>query len=109
LHDAAGNPVPAWKAIWPVFGATNQLMAGLALLVVYVWLRKKGKNTLFVGLPMLFMLIMTLWALAELVVQYGFSIVGVIGMILFILAVILVIEAIRTLLRKTVQAAIPPA
>jgi carbon starvation protein len=108
LHDAAGNPVPAWKAIWPVFGATNQLMAGLALLVVYVWLRKKGKNTLFVGLPMLFMLIMTLWALAELVVQYGFSIVGVIGMILFILAVILVIEAIRTLLRKTVQAAIPP-
>ncbi len=95
IYDAMGNPVPAWKAVWPVFGATNQLLAGLALLVVFVWLKKLGKKTIFVSIPMVFMLVMTLWALVQLIYQSGFTAIGIIAMFLLILAIILVFEAIR--------------
>ncbi|MBU0547194.1 MAG: carbon starvation protein A, partial [Candidatus Omnitrophica bacterium] len=95
LRDTNGNIVPAWKVIWPVFGATNQLLAGLALMVVGVWLKKKGKPIWFVALPMIFMFVMTLWALFIIILQYGFSLLGVIGGILLLLAVFLIIEAIR--------------
>jgi len=101
LHDAAGNPIPAWQAVWPVFGSTNQLLAGLALLVVFVWLSKKGKPTFFVIIPMLFMLFMTIWALIQLVYQSGFTIIGVISFILLILSIILIIEAARTLIKPS--------
>ena len=98
LHDAVGNPIPAWKAVWPIFGATNQLLAGLALLVVFVWLKKKSKSYWFVVLPMLFMLIMTIWALIQLIIQQGWSTLGVISGFLLILATIMIVEAIRSIL-----------
>ena len=97
LRDPNGNPIPAWKVIWPVFGATNQLLAGLALLVVTVWLKKTGKRTVFVVLPMLFMVVMTIWALVLLIGQYGFTTIGIIASILLVLAFVVIIEAIRTL------------
>jgi carbon starvation protein len=97
LRDASGNVIPAWQAIWPVFGATNQLLAGLALLVVFVWLKKKGINTFFIIIPMLFMLTMTLWALVQLIYQSGFTILGIISFILLCLSIMLIIEATRTL------------
>lgn len=100
LRDASGNPVPAWRAVWPVFGATNQLLAGLALLVVFVWLSKKGKPTFFIILPMLFMLIMTIWALIQLVYQSGFTVIGSIAFFLLILSFILIFEATRTVFFK---------
>ena len=99
LHDASGNIIPAWQAVWPVFGSTNQLLAGLALMVVYVWLSKKGKPTFFVLIPMLFMLVMTIWALIQLVYQSGFTIIGSIAFILLCLSIVLIIEAARTVFR----------
>lgn len=108
LYDIKGNPIPVWQAIWPVFGATNQLLAGLALLVVFVWLRKKGKNSIFVIIPMLFMLIMTLWALFQLILESGFTMVGIIAIVLLILAVILIIEAFRTIMAKNVKYSLHP-
>ena len=95
FKDANGAIVPAWKIIWPVFGATNQLLAGLALMVVAVWLKKKGKPIWFVILPMIFMLAMTLWALFIIIVQYQFSLLGIIGGILLFLAVLLIMEAVE--------------
>jgi carbon starvation protein len=100
LRDASGNVIPAWQAIWPVFGATNQLLAGLALLVVFVWLKKKGKNTFFIIIPMLFMLSMTLWALIQLIYQSGLTIIGFISFILLCLSIMLIIEATRTLMKS---------
>ena len=102
LYDAQGVPIPAWKAVWPVFGSTNQLLAGLALLVVYVWQKRKGKNTIFILLPMVFMLSMTLWALGQLIYQSGFTSIGIISAILLVLAVILVAEAIRIVFFKPI-------
>jgi len=99
LKDAQGNPIPAWKAIWPVFGATNQLLAGLVLLVIAVWLKKKGKKTGFVLGPMIFMNVMTLAALILLLLKYKFSTVGIIAGILLVLAFVLVVEAFRTVTR----------
>ncbi len=101
LYDGSGNPIPAWKAVWPVFGATNQLLAGLALLVVYVWQKRKGKKTFFILIPMIFMLSMTLWALAQLVYQSGFSTIGIISAMLLIMSLILVFEAIKSVFFKT--------
>lgn len=96
IYDRHGDPQPIWKAVWPVFGSTNQLLAGLALLVVYVWRRKQGKPARFIFIPMVFMLIMTLWALGQLIYQAGFTTIGITAMVLLLLAIILVYEASRT-------------
>ncbi len=95
FHDAQGNEIPAWKAVWPVFGATNQLLAGLALLVVYVWQKSKGKKVIFIAIPMVFMLGMTLWALGQLIYQSGFTSIGIIAGILLLLALVLIVEAFK--------------
>ncbi len=99
LKDPQGNPMPAWRAIWPVFGASNQLLAGLALLVVAVWLSKVGKKLTFLLVPMAFMIVMTVWALALLLKQYRLSAIGVISIILLLLAVVLIFEAFKTVRR----------
>jgi carbon starvation protein len=49
--------------IWAVFGAANQLMASLALLLVTLWLMLKGKNYLWTFIPFIFMFITTIGAL----------------------------------------------
>jgi carbon starvation protein len=90
-----GQVLPAWRAVWPVFGATNQLLAALALLAVTVWLKRTGRTWLFAGLPMAFMLVMTMSALALLIGQNGFSLIGIISSVLFILGLVLSFEAAR--------------
>lgn len=49
--------------LWPLFGSVNQLLAGLALLVITIYLTRKGSRTIYTILPMLFMIIMTGWSL----------------------------------------------
>jgi carbon starvation protein len=49
--------------IWVVFGAANQLMASLALLLVTLWLKSKGKNYQWTIWPFLFMFVTTIGAL----------------------------------------------
>ncbi len=97
LKDANGNPIPAWKAIWPVFGASNQLLAGLVALVILVWLKKSGRKFGFIIIPMIFMNIVTVCALVLLLLRYRFSAVGIIAGVLLLLAIVLVIEALRTI------------
>ncbi len=49
--------------LWPMFGATNQLLGGLAFLVILFYLRRTGKPVWFIALPALFMLVMPFWAM----------------------------------------------
>lgn len=49
--------------LWPLFGASNQLLAGLALLVITVYLHQKGTTIVVTALPMLFMITMTAWGM----------------------------------------------
>lgn len=51
-----------WVYLWQLFGAANQLMAALSLLIVTVWLKEQKKNPAFAMWPMLFMYITTLAA-----------------------------------------------
>lgn len=74
LFPKPGSPW-AWETIgtgglilWPLFGATNQLLGGLAFLVVTFWLWRRAKPVWFIALPTLFMLIMPAWAM---IVQAG--------------------------------------
>jgi carbon starvation protein len=97
LKDASGNPIAAWKAIWPVFGASNQLLAGLVALVIAVWLKKTGKKLGFILGPMLFMNVVTVWALVLLLRRYRLSAVGIIAGVLLLLALVLIVEACRTI------------
>ncbi len=61
-----GKPIPSYLAVWPIFGASNQLLAALSLIGLFMWVRKLNKGIIeeiIVGLPMVFMTVMTIWAL----------------------------------------------
>jgi carbon starvation protein len=49
--------------LWPLFGAINQLLAGLAFMVTFFYLWRRNKPVLFVLLPMLMMLFLPAWAM----------------------------------------------
>jgi carbon starvation protein len=51
-----------WVYLWQMFGASNQLMAALSLLVVAVWLRSDKRNPSYAMIPMVFMYVTTLAA-----------------------------------------------
>lgn len=106
LFIKSGN-TPAWKIIWPVFGAANQLVAALALLTLIVWISKGlRKNASFLQLPMYFMLITTLAALVLLLVSNLKKSIPLVvfAVVLIVLAILLVIEARRALNRPVSQA-----
>ena len=54
-----------WIKFWTLFGASNQLLAALTLLSVTMWLKQSGKPVAFTLLPLIFVLIITLWALIK--------------------------------------------
>jgi carbon starvation protein len=61
-----GKPIPSYLAVWPIFGASNQLLAALSLIGLFMWVRKLNKGIIeeiIVGIPMVFMTVMTIWAL----------------------------------------------
>jgi carbon starvation protein len=53
-----------WQYLWILFGGANQLMASLALLLVSVWLVSQHRRATFAILPMIFMFVTTIAALA---------------------------------------------
>ncbi|MFV0360990.1 carbon starvation protein A [Tropicimonas sp.] len=60
----AGSDGSGGMIIWPLFGTSNQLLASLTLLIITVILARQGRSTLYTLLPMIFVLFMTLIALA---------------------------------------------
>ena len=99
------------SAIWALFGAANQLLAGIALLAVCAWLGEVGKNNKMFYIPMVFMLCATLTSLVQTIITKCKLIAGVIpeqtamwgdwfqlifAAAMAILAVILVVEGIQT-------------
>ena len=58
-----GEPMAAWQALWPLFGATNQLLAAMALVILAVFLRSRRIRLLFVAIPAAVMVVMPLLAL----------------------------------------------
>ncbi len=64
-----GKVLPAWKLVWTLFGTSNQLLGGLTLLVLTVWLWRERRNAAVTGLPAVFLLGMTVWSFALFVRQ----------------------------------------
>lgn len=86
---------------WTLFGASNQLLAALTLLSITVWLYEARKRIAFTLLPMLFVLVITMWALGSMVygnfsTAAGFDIKlvnGIASLALICLAIYLVVKA----------------
>jgi carbon starvation protein len=60
----------AFTALWPIFGAANQLLAALGLITATVWLLLKGRQFFFALLPALFMMVTTVGSLFILLGKY---------------------------------------
>ncbi len=93
----------AGLALWQLFGSTNQLLAGLALLVVSLYLIQRGRPSLPYLLPMLFMMITTLTAmimkLRDFLAQDQ-KVLLALGAAITVIALWLVVEALLALRRQ---------
>ena len=105
-----------YSKIWGLFGAANQLLAGIGLLAVATWLGNVGKNNKMFLLPMAFMIVVTIASLCLTIknqvglisagtADWGAYAQSILGVLLIILAVVLVIEGIQTLTGKHKKAA----
>jgi len=63
LAFASGADGKGALTLWPLFGAVNQTLAALALILITIYLKPKGKyKWLISGIPAVFMSVMTVWA-----------------------------------------------
>jgi carbon starvation protein len=112
-----------WLTIWSAFGAANQLMAGLALLLISLWLKDEGRKNSWALIPAAFMIITTFAALIYLAyVNFGklaqpdittqaaiaAILVGVIAVVLILAAALLIFDGIKAL-RKPREKPAPEA
>ncbi len=63
LLQGSSGPGSGGMTLWPLFGATNQLLAGLAFMVIVFYLVRSNKPIWFAFLPMIVMLLMPAWAM----------------------------------------------
>lgn len=90
----------AGLALWQLFGTTNQVLGGLTLLAVTVYLVQRGRNFWVTLVPMVALLVTTLIAMVEKLVDFSQRRewpLLVIGAVLVVLALALVVEAARRL------------
>jgi len=113
MHDAKGNPIAAWRVFWNTFGASNQLLAGLALVGVTVWLlnsRPRTKVWLVAFLPAVFMFGMANWALATAVIDpwvlgkpAAHPAIPIVSAVLIVLSVLMAVETVSAIARRNTR------
>ena len=90
--------------LWPLFGSLNQLMAALALGVVTVYFASKKMPLYFTGIPMLIILVLTLWAMIKNLggfIADGEILLAVLSALILSLTLWLTWSSIWALLRKS--------
>jgi len=96
LAFATGASGAGAMKLWPMFGAVNQTLAALALIIITLYLQTKGgAKWMFAGFPALFMAIMTIWAVVMNQVMFLGAhnmLLTVINICILIIAVWIVIE-----------------
>ena len=101
---------PAGLALWALFGTTNQLLAGLTLTMVSLWLRHRGRATWPTAVPAVFMMGSTLVAMAGNLRRYwpgaetGDPLLFTVGGVLFLLGIWLLVEAALSLRPRAASA-----
>lgn len=96
LADPA-NPGQGGMVLWPLFGTTNQLTAGLSLIVITLLLWKWGRNYLVSLIPLVFVVVMTSWSMVLNIMGYvsqGKLMLTVVGILILSLNVWLILEGI---------------
>jgi len=82
--------------LWPLFGAVNQTLAALVLIIIAVYLKAKGGlKWLISGIPAIFMSVMTIWALIVNQTNFGTQhnlLLQVINGVILVIAVWIAIE-----------------
>ena len=96
-----------WQKIWPIFGATNQLIAAVALFVVATWLMAVKRPTHYVLYPALFMVVTTIAALGWQAYQFFTAkepnvFLGMTATLLIMLAIFVSYEAMQSLTGRRV-------
>ena len=72
LAFATGAGGKGALTLWPLFGATNQTLAALALIIIALYLKRRGGLKWMVpGIPAIFMAVMTIWAVILNQVKFG--------------------------------------
>ncbi len=82
--------------LWPMFGATNQLLAGLSFLVVCFWLWRRKLPIWFAAIPGVFMLLMPAWAMLSDMGKWhaqGKTLLVVVGVVVLVLEAWMIVEA----------------
>jgi carbon starvation protein len=92
-----------WKAIWPIFGASNQLIAAMVLLVATVYLMTRSRRWAFAGIPAALILLTTIAALIYQMVGFLRAkepnyLLAAVAAILLVLACFVVVQAVRTVI-----------
>jgi carbon starvation protein len=98
LAFAAGPSGAGALALWPLFGAVNQTLAALALIIITLYLQRLGGiKWLISGIPAMFMAVMTIWAVILNQVNYmgaHNTLLTVINILILFIAVWIVIEGV---------------
>lgn len=103
LAFGAGGDGSGGLMIWPLFGTTNQLLAGLTLLVITVMLVKLGRPMWYTLAPLMFLLTMTtLGLLIQLKSFYekGDWFLFTLDLIILVAAVLVILESSSALTKQ---------
>ena len=93
---AGGASGSGGLTIWPLFGSTNQILAGLTLLVISVMLIKLGRPARYTLVPMVFVLITSSWAAVIKLIEWyqeGNWLLVTIDIIVLVTSVLVILEA----------------
>jgi carbon starvation protein len=97
LAFGAGGPDGAGGlVIWPLFGSTNQILAGMTLLAISVMLIKLGRPARYTLIPMVFVLLMSFWAGVVKLIEFyrdGNWLLVVIDAVVLITSLMVMLEA----------------
>jgi len=93
---AGGASGSGGLTIWPLFGSTNQILAGLTLLIVSVMLIKLGRPARYTLLPMVFVMITSSWAAVLKLIEFyqaGNWLLVAIDIVVLVTSVLVILEA----------------
>ena len=97
---AGGASGSGGLTIWPLFGSTNQILAGMTLLVISVMLIKMGRPARYTLFPMVFVLITSCWAAILKLMEFWASenwLLVVIDVVVLITSLMVILEAIAVI------------
>jgi carbon starvation protein len=98
LAFATGADGKGALKLWPLFGAVNQTLAALALIIITLYLKARGGlKWMIAGLPAIFMSVMTIWALIMNQVTFGTAhnlLLQVINLCILVIAVWIAVEGV---------------